>query len=111
MRKDQFDRLDDLAQRVGEVFITEADPDNWNGAGVPLRDLDEKARGNRYWDKKNAIQTGALLARVFDLIERGKTPNGGPLIHEDDAEEQIKRYEKKAKELIRGIQEGTAAKR
>lgn len=103
MRPDQIERLEDLAERIGEVFLTEADPDNWSGAGVPLSDMDKNTRGGRYWDKKNAIQTGTLLARVLDLRDRDtrsldtKTPD-------DDAEGEIDKYEKKAKELLRGIQ-------
>lgn len=109
MRKDQVERLGDLSERIAEVFVTEADPDNWNGSGVPLRDLDEKARGNRYWDKKNAIQTGSLLARVLDLRDRDKECGAGNEIPEDDADRQIAAYEKKAKDLIRGIQQGTVS--
>lgn len=110
MRKDQVARLDDLSERIGEVFIDEADPDNWNGAGVPLRDLDADARGNRYWDKKNAIQTGTLLARVLDLKDRATLSGKGPPLPDDDAEKEISRFEKKAKELIDGIQSRATAK-
>ena len=103
MRDDQIQRLKDLAEEIGEVFIEEADPRNWSGAGYILADLDKEQRGGRYFDKKNAIQTGTLLARVLDLAERDnrsvdvKTP-------EEDADKEIRQYEKKAKELLRGIQ-------
>jgi len=105
MRQDQIERLHDIAERVGEVFLNEADPDNWNGAGIPLRDLDSESRGNRYWDKKNAIQTGTLLARVFDLVERDS--RAGPSadkINDDDSEKEIKKFEKQAREMIDAIQ-------
>ena len=113
MRTDQITRLDDISERIGEVFLTEADPDNWNGAGIPLAQLDEKSRGNRYWDKKNAIQTGSLLARVLDLKERqmGLSERQVDPLEDDSAEKEIKRYEKKARELIDAIQQGTSGKR
>lgn len=113
MRKDQIERLDDLSQRIGEVFLTEADPDNWNGSGIQLRDMDEKTRGNRYWDKKNAIQTGSLLARVLDLTDRqaGNSDKSVVPLDDSDADKEIRRYEKKAKELIDAIQTGSASKR
>lgn len=105
MRKDQIERLNDLSERVCEVFITEADPGNWTGAGLPLDALDQKTRGDRVWDKKNAIQTGALLARIIDLRERPE--RSGPEMPEDDAERDIKRFEKAAKEMIEAVASGS----
>ena len=104
MRQDQIDRLNDLAESVGEVFIDEADPANWTGAGIPLADMNKDQRGGRYWDKKNAIQTGALLARILDLSERDKRtgPNGAPL-PEPDADAEIGRFEKQAKDLLKAV--------
>ena len=107
MRKDQIKRLQDLAESIGEVFLEEADPQNWNGAGQPLASLDKDQRGGRYWDKKNAIQTGTLLARVLDLRDRDKGQTGpGVTTPDDDAEKEIKRFEKQAKDLIGAIQRG-----
>ena len=104
MRKDQIARLQELSEAVGEVFMDEADPVNWNGAGVPLADMNEKTRGNRYWDKKNAIQTGALLARIIDLRDRDKGQQGGGVLTPDeDADKDINRFEKQAKELLHAV--------
>ena len=103
MRQDQIARLQELAESITEVFIEEADPDNWNGAGQPLSTIPVETRGNRYWDKKNAIQTGTLLARVLDLRDRDKNAGGGVKVSEADADDEIKQYEKKAKELIGAI--------
>jgi hypothetical protein len=102
MRPDQIERLQDLAEQIGEVFLEEADPQNWNGAGLPLVSLNKETRGGRYWDKKNAIQTGTLLARVLDLRDRDtrsldtKTP-------EEDAEQEITRFEKQAKDMVNAV--------
>jgi hypothetical protein len=103
MRKDQIERLNDLAEQIGEVFLEEADPATWSGAGLPLADMDKDTRGGRYWDKKNAIQTGTLLARVLDLAERDSRSLDTKM-DEDDAEGEIDKYEKKAKDLLRDIQ-------
>lgn len=104
MRQDQIDRLEDLAQEIADVFIDEADPKNWNGQGAALVEMDEKTRGNRYWDKKNAIQTGSLLARVLDLRDRDKGLSGGGVTTpEDDAEKEISRFEKQAKDMVNAV--------
>lgn len=102
MRQDQIDRLQTLAEEIGDVFIEEASPSAWNGSGIPLADLDDKKRGGRYWDKKNAIQTGTLLARVLDLRDRDKKErNGQPdPVSEQDADDEIKRFEKQAKDIV-----------
>lgn len=103
MRQDQIERLQGLAEDIGEVFLEEADPRTWPGAGLPLDSMDKDQRGDRYWSKKNAIHTGTLLARVLDLAERDsrsldtKTP-------EEDADAEIDKYEKKAKYLLNAIQ-------
>lgn len=104
MRQDQIDRLNDLAESVGEVFINEADPENWTGSGIPLAGMDKDQRGGRYWDKKNAIQTGALLARILDLSERDKRtgPNVVPVPESDD-DASIVKFEKRAKDLLRVV--------
>ena len=110
MRQDQIDRLQDLAEQIGDVFLEEADPNNWSGTGVPLSGMDADTRGNRYWDKKNAIQTGTLLARVLDLRDRDKrsTDTKTP---EKDAEGEIKQYEKQARDILSAIQSGATSKR
>ena len=103
MRQDQIDRLQDLAEQIGEVFLEEADPAKWNGAEVPLASLDKDQRGGRYWDKKNAIQTGTLLARVLDLRDRDARSGGGVEKPEEDAEQEINRFEKQAKEMVNAV--------
>lgn len=104
MRDDQISRLKELSQEIAEAFIEEADPRMWSGAGIPLADMDGETRGNRYWDKKNAIQTGTLLARVMDLAAHDSRVGPSRSMPEDDAEKSIAAFEKKAKELISDIE-------
>lgn len=108
MRKDQIERLQDLAEQVGEVFLEEADPQNWSGAGLTLAQMDKDQRGGRYFDKKNAIQTGTLLARILDLRDRDKSASPRTQTPEDDGEQEIKRFEGKAKELLSAVQKRAA---
>ena len=94
-----------MSEKVGDVFLEEADPENWNGVGMPMSSMNATVRGDRLWDKKNAVQTGALLARILDLADRDSR-SSEPL-PDDDAEQEISRYERKAKELIGAIQNGS----
>lgn len=108
MRRDQIERLQDLAEKIGDVFLEEADPNEWSGAGEPLAGMDANTRGDRYWCKKNAIQTGSLLARVLDLRDRDSRSVDAKM-PEKDAEGEIKQYEKQARDLLSAIQSGAAA--
>lgn len=109
MRQDQVDRLQDLSEKIAEVFLEEADPESWNGAGVPVTAMDQETRGNRLWDKKNAVQTGALLARVLDLRDRDMLTNRAPL-DDGEVEADIKRHEKEARSILKDIRERSASK-
>lgn len=105
MKPEQLDRLLDIAERVTTVFIDEANPDHWSGSGLSLAEMDVETRGARYWDKKNAIQTGTLLARIIDLSKYDKNAGKGKEMHEDKAEKEIKQFEALAKKLIDGQQQ------
>lgn len=72
MRQDQIDRLNDLAERLADRFITDADPVNWSAADKLPRDMTQQERGDAYWSKKNAMATGGVLRYTLDLIEGGK---------------------------------------
>lgn len=107
MRDDQIQRLQDMAEAVAEIFIEETDPQTWSGAGVPMADMDSQTRGDRYWCKKNAIQTGTLLARVLDLAQHGKRPIHAAQMENDSADKEIANFEKQATKLINAIQQKT----
>lgn len=64
MRQDQLIRLQALSEKIAEVAIFDADPDNWVGAGKPAKKLTKAARGNAYWCRKVAIGTISVLMRV-----------------------------------------------
>ena len=80
MREDQYKRLQGLSEKLAEAFIEEADPATWSGAGKNPAQMDKAERGDRYWCKRNAAATGALLLRVGSLvsmIQRDSAGNGG----------------------------------
>ena len=98
MRPDQFERIKDLAERLADAFIMEADPDEWPGAGTPMSEWSKDVRGDRHWTKKNAIGTGAVLRQTLDLLSRDKLSSTvpGSTAEEDDLDAQIRAAEKKA---------------
>ena len=106
MRPDQLARLNELTEELADVFISEADPENWSGAGIVPRDMTKEERGNRHWDKKGAMGTGGLLRYTLDLIAQGvmNTNNnpGGHAQQERDADldAKIKDAEKRAEAAV-----------
>ncbi|MFT3805425.1 hypothetical protein [Arenimonas sp.] len=68
MRQDQYERLQALSEKLTEVFLGEADPETWTGANTPLAEMTQQQRGDRYWEKKNAVATLSLIGRVHHLV-------------------------------------------
>ncbi|EOS96633.1 hypothetical protein LU631_16655 [Erwinia tracheiphila] len=52
MHDDYKNRLTELSDKLTEVVINEANPDNWPGAEKPVKQLSKDERGDRYWSKK-----------------------------------------------------------
>lgn len=114
MRQDQFERLQALQATLTDVFISEADPSNWPGAGIDLANLDKQSRGDRYWCKKNAVATIALMQRIESLtgcIQRwgsGTTqPDGDMSLADSDIDKQIDRYETEAAAILERVANDT----
>jgi hypothetical protein len=102
MRPDQITRLRELQEKLAEVVLEEADPDMWPGAGVPLADVDRETRGDRYWCKKNAAATFALLERTTSTLSYSPA-DGEPAAQEVDIEKQIAKREREAAVLLDGV--------
>ena len=86
MRIDQYEKLQALTEKLTDVFLAEADPDKWPGVGIEPGQMDAQTRGDRYWTKKNAVATIALVQRVSGLTQRIQlASNGG-----DGSAEQVK---------------------
>lgn len=116
MRADQYTSLQELNEKLMDVFLAEADPDLWPGKGLQLGEMDQQTRGDRYWSKKNAVATSALVMRVSSLTQKIEMANGGGAsgtegagadeLHEaeDDLDKQVARAEKDAKRLLDQVQ-------
>jgi hypothetical protein len=96
MRPDQLQRLQDLSEKLIDVVLEEADPDQWPGAGLPIAAMSKQDRGDRFWCKRNANATFALAQRVEELIGG----HVGTFESDDDMEKTIQRREKEASELL-----------
>lgn len=119
MRIDQYAKLQDLAEKLTDAFIGEADPDKWPGAGLEPGQMDQQTRGDRYWCKKNAAATLSVIVRTTSLIgiiqQRSNlvpTDDGGVVVQFEGGgttegssiDAEIKSAEKEASKLLAKMQ-------
>jgi len=104
MRPDQIEQLKELAERLADVFIMEADPVNWSGAGKLPADMEKDERGNRVWEKRGAMATGGVLKYTLDLTAQGhasKINDDEEQAHRDDElDSKIEDAQKRAKAAL-----------
>lgn len=111
MRQDQYERLQALSEKLTDVFLGEADPDTWPGAGIPLATMDKATRGDRYWSKKNAAGTVMLIGRVHTLIgqiQLGSSAGDGAAgltTAEEELDQEVAAAEKEAERLLNEVQQ------
>lgn len=119
MRQDQFEKIQALNEKLADVFINEANPDNWPGANTPIDMQDKTIRGDRYWMKKNAVATIALIQRItyyVGTIQRNSIPIDPEASDVPDTtgevsiDNEIDKYEKSAKDLINKLNNQTGKK-
>jgi len=108
MRQDQIERLQDLEERLIDVYLDEADPANWPGVGTMGDQLTKEQRGDRYWEKKNAIATVALAQETRKLIANDKQSLGRDPYGETEMDRRIQDAEKRAADLVKKVQDGTS---
>lgn len=119
MRQDQYEKLQDLGERLTDVFLAEAEPAEWPGAGLKPGQMDQQTRGDRYWCKKNAAATLSLVQRVAGLVHTiqlagGTDPAGADGSEAGVADEaaqldtEIASAEKEAAKLLDELQRRTA---
>lgn len=113
MRQDQFDKLQALSERLTDVALDEADPDQWPGAGWKPSELTKEQRGDRYWSKKNAVATFSLIGRIHQLTDHireasagGGADAGAVKEPEEDLDAEINAAEKEAAKLLDKMQRG-----
>ena len=100
MRPDQIERLKDLQEKLADVVLEEADPDKWPGAGQPMASISQQERGDRYWCKKNAAATFALLERTTATLDYIPAHNQSDADKELDISKQIAKREREAGVLL-----------
>lgn len=103
MRPDQIERLKDLSEKLAEVVLEEADPETWPGVGIPLADMTNEQRGNRYWAKKNAAASFSLLERTTSLLTDAQDLRNNRKEDDSDMEKQIAAREKEAAKLLNKV--------
>lgn len=105
MRPDQLQRLRELSEKLADVVLVEADPDEWPGAGRGPAEMDQQTRGDRYWCKKNAAATFALLVRAQEIVDKSGGDQPPP---DADVERDISRYEREAAKALERIRDAGA---
>lgn len=105
MRPDQIERLNAIQEKMVEVLISEADPDKWDGAALLQSglSLSPQERGNRYWEKKNAAMTLALLKDMGTLAENSKAALGRDPYSSEELDKRINKAEADAAKLLEKI--------
>lgn len=114
MRQDQFERLIELQEQMVDVLLVEADSDTWTGGDHPGK-LTRDERGDRYWCKRNAAATMALVQKMGNIIttERRRAQDldpdglvtddqdGGPPDGIEELDDQLNKWERAATEAMK----------
>lgn len=80
MRQDQYERLQQIEEKLADIFIAEADPGAWPMPGTPSANLTADARKERYMFKRAASETAMLLVRTQNLIGAVQGAPDAPLL-------------------------------
>ncbi len=105
MREDQIKRLGDLAEKLAEVVLEEADPETWPGAGIAAADMSQQERGDRYWCKRNAAATFGLLERTMRTVAdatEARTLTGG-VNERPELDADVKSLEREAAKKLEAV--------
>lgn len=116
MRQDQYEKLQALSEKLTDVFLSEADPDNWPGSGWNPAQLTKEQRGDRYWSKKNAVATLSIITKVAQLTtviqESSNAGTGAANVVDDEGglDADILQAEKEAAKLLDQMTRAAAKK-
>ncbi|GAB2493885.1 hypothetical protein [Arenimonas alkanexedens] len=105
MRQDQIEKLQALSEQLTDVFLFEANPKEWPGEGLLPRLLSQEQRGDRYWSKKNAVATMAIVVRIESLTGRLVNPRGKDADEDADSnlDAEISAAEKEGTRLLEKV--------
>lgn len=119
MRQDQYEKLQTLSEKLTDVILAEADPDQWPGAGIVAGNMDQQTRGDRYWCKKNAVATISLVDRINRLtgqIQAASSNGAGSAAVQDERPDEggldadVRQAEKEAAKLLDQMTRAAAKK-
>ncbi len=104
MKDEQIDKLKALSERLTDVLLFDADPENWVGVGIPASDLSREQRGDAYWCRRVATATVSVLLRVESVLDE-TTQRRRPGDDDDDGEldKEIANAEKEAARLLKRL--------
>ena len=112
MRQDQYEKLQAMSEKLTDVFLSEADPDNWPGSGWNPQQLTKEQRGDRYWSKKNAVATLSIISKIAQLTTVIQLGGGNDVPPSADDEggldAEIRQAEKEAAKLLDGLTRASA---
>ena len=100
MRPDQLARLQDLAEKLADRFILEADPAEWPGGDKAPADMTPQERGDQHWCKKLALGTASVLRYTLDL-QVPRSDNRPPEEVDNALERKIDDAEKRAQAAVK----------
>ncbi len=115
MKETKRKKLHGIRERLLDVYLEEADPENWTNEESAKEEAQELLeagakpsevmkvktgwKGERYWEKKNANQTMAMLLNIERYLEAtGAGGVAGGVEEADD--EEIARFEREAKKRL-----------
>lgn len=115
MRPDQYEKLKRLSEKLLDVFLDEANPDHWPGAGIKPNMMDKATRGDRVWVKKDAAATAVLSMKIEGLtgmheqamMRTGGMPepaDGNGASEGDDMDAVVAQAEREAAALLVKVQ-------
>lgn len=117
MRQDQFEKLQQLEEKLIDTFLGEAAPEKWPGSGLETAAMDQQTRGDRYWCKKNAVATMSLVGRIGNFLQRIVTQGGEqlpppageekPADDENGLDKELATFEKEASRILDRVQAGS----
>lgn len=106
MRQDQFEKLQTLSEKLLDVALIDADPENWSGYGILPKDLTQQQRGDAYWCRKMAVSIFSVLNRAAALTyivrEQSNAGAGAAAVAEQGSllDAEINAAEKEAEKLL-----------
>jgi hypothetical protein len=104
MRDDQIARMAEITEKIADVVLDEADPANWTAIDKKPNQMTVEERGGRYWDKKNANASMALLLNMQKLQINTKAALGRDPYKDEELDGEIASAEKQAKKLLDEMQ-------